>query len=328
MDDEFLTRYRQAPRPEFARRLQERIETPMIVQKRTWTRTLRRLSPALIAAALIVAAVLLFTFPPAQALAQDFLGIFRVKKFATVTINPARVQQMEDMQLDIEKLLSDDVQVVQDPGKPVQVKSPQEASRRAGFDVAVPASLPDGAKLTVYVQGEGEGKLTANVAKLQSIVDALGLTDVQIPQALDGAPVTIRKPNAVLLQYKLSRGSLSLIQSPSPEVDLPPGVNLAQLGEIGLRVLGLSADEAHDFAQKVDWGSTFLIPIPANAAEVRQVSVNGADGLMITSNEGGRRQLPLRQGDTVILWEKDGMVYALRGDAQLVDLLATANSVQ
>jgi hypothetical protein len=119
------------------------------------------------------------------------------------------------------------------------------------------------------------------------------------------------------------------MQSPSPEVDLPPGVKLAQLGEIALRVLGLSKQEAHDFAQKVDWNSTFLIPIPADAAEVRQVNVNGAEGLMINaSNTAQNRRSPYAKSDSMVLWAKDGMVYAMHGDSGSVDLLELANSVE
>ncbi|OQY98737.1 MAG: hypothetical protein B6D41_02155 [Chloroflexi bacterium UTCFX4] len=96
-----------------------------------------------------------------------------------------------------------------------------------------------------------------------------------------------------------------------------------------MRVLGLSADEARDFANKVDWSSTFLIPIPANAAEVRQVTVNGAEGLMLTSNGAARNGRGLyTKGDSVLLWANNGMVYAMQGNTNAVDLLEMANSVQ
>ncbi|MBI4674852.1 MAG: hypothetical protein HY741_24690 [Chloroflexi bacterium] len=329
MDDEFLTRYRENPRPEFARQLQERIERPMKLQKRTMRQTLLRWSPALLAASVIIAAVLVLTFPPAQALAQDFLNLFRVKKFAAITIDPARVNQLENANLDMEKLFADNVQILKEPGKPVKVASAQEAGKRAGFDLAIPSTLPQGAKLEAYVQGEGSTVLTVDTEKAQSILDTLGVNDVQIPAQLNGAKITVTKHAAVVLHYTLKKGAVTFMQAPSPEVNLPPGVNLAQLGEIALRVLGLSKQEAHDFAQKVDWSSTFLVPIPADAGEVRQVSVNGAEGLMITSNGAAKNQRgPLARGDAVILWASNGMVYAMEGNSNAVDLLELANSVQ
>jgi hypothetical protein len=330
MDDEFLTRYREEPRAEFARHVQERMERPMKNQNQVLRRKLLRWSPALLAASVIVAAVLVLTFPPAQALAQDFLNLFRVKKFAAITIDRARVNQLENTNLDMEKMFGDSVQVLQEPGKPVAVDSVQAASERAGFNAVVPAAMPKSAKLKISVQGKGAAVMTADTEKMQSVLDVLGIDDVKVPAQLDGAKINIVKPAAVVLDYTLKDGTtVSLMQSPSPEVDLPPGVKLAQLGEIALRVLGLSKQEAHDFAQKVDWNSTFLIPIPADAAEVRQVNVNGAEGLMINaSNTAQNRRSPYAKSDSMVLWAKDGMVYAMHGDSGSVDLLELANSVE
>ncbi|HZQ09363.1 MAG TPA: hypothetical protein VFD70_22485, partial [Anaerolineae bacterium] len=155
MDDEFLNQYRQAPRPEFARQLQERIERPMYVRPSPLRQTIKRWSPALLAASVILAAVLIFTLPPARLLAQDFLGLFRVKKFAAITVDPARIKELKSTNLDIEKLVGDDVKVIKEPGKPVKVASPQEASKRVGYNVAVLSNVPQDAKLETYVQGEG-----------------------------------------------------------------------------------------------------------------------------------------------------------------------------
>lgn len=330
MDDQFLKQYRESPRSEFARELQDKLNGETIMQtQKTWRQNLMRWSPAFIAAAILLALVLVVSLPPTRALAQDFLDLFRVKKFATINIDPARMKQLDKLNVDTEKLFADNVQVLQEPGKPVQVASVKEAAQRAGFDVAVPSQAPQGAKLQVSVQGAGAAVITANVAKTQELLELAGVNDVKIPAQLDGAQITIRKPAAVLLTYKLQDGNLVLMQSPSPEIELPPGVELKQLGEIGLRVLGLSADEARDFANKVDWSSTFLIPIPANAAEVRQVTVNGAEGLMLTSNSPARNHRgPMASSDSVLLWANNGMVYAMQGNTGAVDLLEMANSVQ
>ena len=153
-------------------------------------------------------------------------------------------------------------------------------------------------ELTVSVQGAGEALITANTAKAQELLELAGVNDVQVPAQLDGAKITVRKPAAVILDYKLRNRGFTLMQSPSPEIELPPGVELKQLGEIGLRVLGLSPDDARNFANSVDWSSTFLVPIRADAAEVRQVNVNGAEGLMLTTSAtamGDRN--PRRAGD-------------------------------
>lgn len=329
MDDQFLKQYRQAPRPEFARQLQAKLEgDTMKTKPKTLQRRLVRYSPALIAAALVVAAVLVISLPPARALAQDFLNLFRVQRFATISIDPQRMQELKNLNLDPEKLLSRNSANVMEPKKPVKVASVQKAGERAGFTVAVPATVPNGATLQVMVQDAGSGEFTADTAQLNELLTMVGVTDTRMPEQLNGAKIKVSKPAAVMLNYKSQDGKFSIIQSPSPQVELPAGVEMKQLGEIALRVLGLSPTEARDFAANVDWNTTFLIPIPADAGEVRQVQVNGAEGLMLVSNGAGQNMRGARNGDTVILWAKDGMVYGLSGKGSALNLLEIANSVQ
>lgn len=335
MNDEFLKQYREPPRPEFARQLQDKCagygaegKINMVKQK-TWRQNMLKWSPALLAALVVIAAVMVITLPPARALAQDFLSLFRVKRFAAVTVDPARMKQLNNLNIDTEQLFAENVQVLQDPGKPVQVQTIKEAGERAGFNVALPSALPQNAKPEIFVEGAGSAVITANTGKALEILNMVGINDVQFPAGLDGAKITITKPAAVMLNYSLKDGKVSLMQSPGPEVELPPGVELKQLGEIGLRVLGLSQEDAHNFAANVDWSSTFLIPIPANAAEVRQVTVNGADGLLLTSNGTARNgRSPYADGSSVLLWANNGMVYAMQGQGSTVNLLDLANSVQ
>lgn len=329
MDDQFLKQYRQAPRPEFARQLQAKLEgDTMETKPKTLQRRLVRYSPALIAAALVVAAVLVISLPPTRALAQDFLNLFRVQRFATISIDPQRMQELKNLNLDPEKLLSRNSANVMEPKKPVKVASVQKAGERAGFTVAVPATVPNGATLQVMVQDAGSGEFTADTAQLNELLTMVGVTDTRMPEQLNGAKIKVTKPAAVMLNYKSQDGKFSIIQSPSPQVELPAGVEMKQLGEIALRVLGLSPTKARDFAANVDWNTTFLIPIPADAGEVRQVQVNGAEGLMLVSNGAGQNMRGARHGDTVILWAKDGMVYGLSGNGSALNLLEIANSVQ
>lgn len=300
----------------------------MKTKPKTLRRRLARYSPALIAAALLVAAILVISLPPTRALAQDFLNLFRVQRFATISIDPQRMEELKNLDLDAEKLLSRNNAKVVEPADPVKVESPQAAGERAGFAVAVPATVPDGASLQVMVQDAGSAEFTADTAQLNELLTLAGVHDVQVPEQLNGAQIKVTKPAAVMLNYKSKQGKFSIIQSPSPQVELPAGVELKQLGEIALRVLGLDPAQARNFAAQVDWKTTLLIPIPADAGEVRQVQVNGAEGLMLVSNGSSQNMRGARNGDTVILWAKDGMVYGLSGSGKALDLLEIANSMQ
>ena len=110
-------------------------------------------------------------------------------------------------------------------------------------------------------------------------------------------------PAAVTMRYR--RGSTwvaTFSQARSPEIDLPAGVDLAEIGEVGLRVAGLSADEARQFAEKIDWHTTLLVPVPANAASFREVDVHGTTGLLISIDSARAGGPGGESAKTIVLW--------------------------
>jgi hypothetical protein len=322
MNDDFLSEHRERPRPEFARALRERIDE----QGRDGSRAgagwlVPRWAAGLATAAVLV--TLTFSFPGARAAARDFLDLFRIQRFAAVPIDPARIAQLKSGDLDIKALLSDDVEVLKEPGEPLAVESVEAAAQIAGIKARVPTVLPRGtAQPEIFVKGDAGARLTADTAKLRTVMNALEIHDLEVPERLDGASVEVKVPSSVVLKYGRGSDSLTLVQSRSPEIALPEGVDLAQLGEVGLRIAGLSPTEAHTFAQSVDWHSTLLVPVPANAASFREVNVQGATGLLVTTSgsRGGRR--------SVVLWSDGDMVYALSGGASTSELVEMANSLQ
>ena len=102
----------------------------------------------------------------------------------------------------------------------------------------------------------------------------------------------------------------------SPATDL----NLQQLAEIGLQLAGMSATQAREFCQTIDWRSTLVLPIPRFVSSYSVVEVNGAQGTLI--NESGRRGLSY-----VLIWVKDGIIYCLAGHGDSSAAVALANSL-
>jgi hypothetical protein len=132
----------------------------------------------------------------------------------------------------------------------------------------------------------------------------------------------------VLTGFEQGARKAAFIQGPMPEVLMPAGVDLAQLGEIGLRVLGMPPDEARAFATSVDWRTTFLVPVPPMATRFRQTLVGANRGIVI---EG-----PLFDPETkvetgnwnLLLWSQGGRVYGIRSTKRHTDVMAMANSLQ
>jgi len=327
--DDFLTQFREEPRREFADRLFARIERSVErPAPEPWTARLRW-KPAFAAAGALAALMVLFSFPAARAAAQDFLDLFRVKRFVAVPVDPARVEQLRAGKFDVQSLLGDNVEELTPRSEPVTVASAREASDATGMPVLVPTYVFNTNEAPeIRVEGEHAARVRADAERLRELLDALGVFDVRVPPALNGAQITVRVPSAVTMRYH--RGAAwvaTFTQARSPEIDLPPGVDLAELGEVGLRIAGLSAGEAREFAQKIDWHTTLLVPVPANAASFREVDVHGTTGLLIALDSSRAGAAGGDSPRTIVLWSENGMIYALSSSMHPVDVLEMANSL-
>jgi hypothetical protein len=269
-----------------------------------------------------------FAVPSVRAAAQAFLDMFRVVHFAAVPVGSEVLQRLHSNELDLQHLLGDQVQVSQDSRTSTAYATPAEAGAAAGFHVFVPTWMPvgwDAQAPTVEVLPAKNMRVTANAARLQRTLAALDIDDVAVPQGLDGQSATIRISPAVVVRWQREAQTLQLLQSPSPQVDFPAGTDLAALGEIGLRVLGLSRNDAYRFAQSIDWRTTLLVPVPANVASFREVTVRGGAGLLLElADTGGRRH----RAGAVLLWSDGAKVFALRGTLASAELLEMAQSMQ
>jgi hypothetical protein len=335
MDDQFLHDFRKDPRREFAESLKQKLRQQPAASPAAARSRWRPLAPvgALFAAAAVL--VLLLSFPSVRVKAQQFLDLFRVQRFVAVSVNPARlaeISQLKDGKIDLKSLLSQSIQVLKEPGKPQIVANSAMASRIAGISVSLPAWLPEGVvQDQIHVEDDGALRLTASVALLQDLADALGMTDVLIPQELDGAKVTVRLPRAVLTRFSRDTVKAVLMQAATPEITLPPNVHLPELVEIYLRIAGLPLDEARRLAYAIDWRSTLLVPVPAQVASFREVDVRGAKGLLIEGNRRrGRTSTSRPPGDlgSMLLWSADNKLYCLSGSLRSTELLQMANAIQ
>jgi hypothetical protein len=326
MSDEFMNMLRRDPPVEFARRLKSRlhaVDAQAEAEHRVPARAWRWLATAASVAALAFA----FTLPAVRSAAEAFLDYFRVVNFAGVAFDPQRAEQLwSSASIDLPTLISGQVSVSGPPTPPVAYSTLDEAGAAAQIHLRAPTWLPSGFQLTsVEVIGAHEFRVTGNTAKLEQVLTALDIDDVAVPVGLDGQVVTIDVPPVARILYDNGEKQIALVQSRGPVVSLPAGVDLASFAEIGLRLLGLGRAEAYDFAQRVDWRSTLLVPVPVAAATFHQVEVGNGTGLAIESGDSTGARRP---GESVVLWSNGDAVYALRGTVRAADLLLMAQSLQ
>ena len=285
-----------------------------------------------------------FSLAPVQAWASEFLGLFRVQQVQVLPIDTTQLSSISNdssLVKQISQLFSDSVTVSHQPADPVVVASAAEASQAAGFGVRLLGAGVGTPRLTV--QDGTAFQVVLNRQRAQDILNQAGRSDLQLPASIDGATISVSVPKAVTAAYgncpqpsgadaavsntrKITVGSFGnctlLAQLPSPTVDTPPDLNIAQLAEIGLQFTGMSAANAHQLSQSVDWTSTLVIPFPSNAGTYEQVSVDGVTGTLISRNGRGAG------GQYSLIWVKNGILYGLTGNGTGDQALALAQSIQ
>ena len=315
---------RRDPDPEFAARLRARLQQQPVRRARPARRPLARLAAGVAVAAGIGFAL---TLPAVRAKASSFLALFREVSFVAVPVEPGRVLE-RTTGLDIPNLIGDRVQVIEQ-NAPVSVVSREAASATAGFHAQMPTVLPEGTVLTeIKVSGRNVARVTADTTRLRQLIDALGLRDVEVPEELDGETAMITVKPMVMTEFTEHERRALLMQGPIPEVLMPAGVDLAQLGEIGLRMMGLSAPDAREFAKKVDWNTTLVVPVPPTATRFRQVLVGSSQGVEIEGPIVDPETHVEKGNWNLLLWSTGGRVYAIRSTMRLNDVLAMANSLK
>jgi hypothetical protein len=300
--------------------------------------TIRQWRPLWIGA--VAATILLcsLAFPFGRGLAQRFLGTLRIEKVQPVRLDFSALDGNRPLQEMLRQMVSDKVVVTADE-KPQQASTAADASQLAGFPAHVLGARTDAPKF--IVGGQHAFHMTIDRTRLQDIFDQAGRTDLVLPATLDGANVSVSVPRSIMVQYGdcpeahaagptqpaptqprpgTWANCLALQEVPSPLVHMPSDLNLQQLAEIGFQLAGMSATQARDLGQTIDWKSTLVLPIPRFASSYSQVTVNDVQGTLI---QGSGHRGP----DYVLVWVKNGIIYGLVGHGDSRNAVELANSL-
>jgi hypothetical protein len=276
------------------------------------------------AAALILALVL--AFPGTRALADELLNLFRVQQVTVIPVDFTGLEQLtgnDALGSQLSELISSSTETTQEPGDPVEAADAEEASELAGFTVRLPQDMTPS---QISVTDPAAFTLTVDRDKTQALLDGAGRSDLVLPDSIDGAEITIEIPSSVSAAFGTcptpptdeTKGDDSQIaghsypdcvffaQIPSPSVNAPAGVDVAQLAQIALEFTGMTREEAAELTSTIDWTSTLVVPIPRHAATYEQVEVDGVTGTLIQRSAGDEAEFAL-------LWVKDEIVYTISG---------------
>lgn len=262
--------------------------------------------PVTVSVTALLCLVVILSFAPAHQAAADFLDLFRVRKFAVIPIDQAQQARLEALAKQAESGQFGKPTRVREPGKPQPVADVAAAARAVGFAVRAPTGLPSGATRKAFTVQSGPAvHYEMDRAMMQALLDATQVQGAKLPP-VDKVTIDVDVPFAVEQEYTIGSGTLSIIQMASPQVNIPPGIDPAVIGEAGFKFLGMPDADARRLAQSIDWTSTLVIPVPANVVQYREVTVDGVSGLLVEhrSEKTSRRSASL-------LWQKNDVIHGI-----------------
>jgi len=266
----------------------------------TLTKNMKRAAAILGAVALLAG---LLAVPQVQALASEFLSIFRVEKFVLINVDEARMEQIAAA---MEDHMGFDEEDKTPPVEPQDVGSVGEAAGLAGFSPLT--TDQHGAVTGVQVSSASEKTFTPNVEDIRAVYEALDLDPKLIPDNIDGQPFDVAIAPGIAVTYAGSGGSGELVfaQTPSPTVNVPDGADMKQLGKAMLMLLGMNEQQATEMSDSIDWATTLVVPVPLGTEAVQEVNVRGAKGLMFEGHEEDDKV-------TMLVWQENGYVMVVGG---------------
>jgi len=294
-----------------------------MIRSTTTSAPKRTLGAGLIAAGAIA---VLLACPQVRTSADLFLLSLRIQNVVFMPITSTRLQELRDAHIDPSTLFIGTPREIGQPAPPQNAATPDDAARISGFDVVEPSSLPDRMDSRIEILAPRAGEAQVDVDSVRQDLSTLGIDDVSIPDAFGASPIKVDIGPTVVTDFSGEPGRMNLLEGESPNVTMPPGTDLAELGRAGLRVLGMTPDRADALSEQIDWRSTLVVPFPKDMNSIRQVEVGGQPALLVGNmsrhDSGGH--------DWAIYWQRGVRFFVLEGHGPGIDdgaLVQVANSI-
>ncbi len=258
--------------------------------------------------------------------AQDFLSLFQPKQFAPVPVTSADIRSLAGLA---------SYGYIGGGSTPLGVEPEPDAAaaaRAAGLTAPRVGGLPAGtttAPSYAVVSGTVVS-FTFDAGLARAAASRAGAQLPAMPRGLDGSTLTVAIAPAVVISYGVDLAALYqggslpsggndivVVASRTPTVS-STGVTAQQLESYLLSVPGIPAGVVSEIRAIGNPAQTVPVPIPVDLASASTVDINGASGLLI----GDSTQL-----GSAVLWQHNGVVYAVAGTLSSDQVLGIARSL-
>ncbi|MGE5579449.1 MAG: anti-sigma factor family protein [Bacillota bacterium] len=301
-------------------RLQTRLRP---FRREAWFEVALRYRAVTVGVAAVLVLAIGLSFGPVRAVAGRFLSIFRVTRFETIAVAPdliARVQEVIRQGFGLVKI-GELGEVEFESSGPRGLVSRDQAKQALGFPLRLPTYLPAELELQgLKASPNASLSVTLDVAKANELLRSLG-GETMLPDELDGEKFVLRVPASVEAQFG-GQGTLYVLQAKSPELDVPGNTSPAAVRDAVLGLPFIPDSVKRQIRSVDDWQHTFLVPNVEGSTQ--EITVEGVAGVFVTLPEEYREDSIVN----IMIWEKDGVVYAVTGQFSLEEALLIGNSME
>ena len=287
-----------------------RIDEQSAEKPREFITKMKKYQQHIVAGITAIAAISAVTIlPPVRAASDQFFALFRTQSTVFLPVNPQRLREIASHRDQIGALLDGRPTFTGNLRHPKLYATKLQADSASGQLMQLPRNIE---AMQVTPTFEVVGPLSAsakfNVGKINILLTALGIDDIHLPTEAKSIPVHVKIAPVEIARYSSGASTLTVIEGNSPVVTLPKNVDLAEVGEAGLRILGMSKGSAHTLSSQINWASTLVFPFP-DSESAHQVTVNGVPALLISRHSARRSSV----STWALYWQRGGKFYVATG---------------
>ena len=295
-----------------------------------------RLAPWAGALAALVVLGLLIAFTPLGTVAQGFLAIFEPHEFVAIPVTRTDLEEL--------RALPDlgAYGTVREGPRPMSatVADVRAASLLAGIPVRVAGYIPGGIPRPAqyHVRARETTLFTFSAGRAAISATQTGKPLPPMPAGLDGSTLVATLGPVVVATYGTApaglhrlhghlrfhgrrgpQGPLLVVaEAPVPRIS-SSGASVREIENYLLALPGMPGDLAAEIRAIGDPSTTLPIPVPIDRDVAQPVVVQGVSGLGVLDDTG------IGSG---VLWQRDGMLYAVAGTLGAREILAVADSLR
>lgn len=277
----------------------------------------KKLVAAACAALLVIACI---TVEPVRAGISNMLSIFRVENMKGITLTLEDMQQIQEQlargkgEINLDKMGSIKMQ-----GGKSRASSQEDLKNLPDFAPAFPSTL-SGTVPDINVVEPGSMNFALNAKNVNQIMKSYGATKL-LPDNIDGKTFKVDFASQVTMKYSVNDKQIVILQTKSPEITVPEGVNVDEVYNAVVDMPILPQNLQSQLKSIKDWKNTLYIPVIES--EMTEVDINGAKGYM-TKDYGDSEN----DYENAVIWYDKGVVYAVSGGIDSGEILKIARSMK